>query len=171
MRYIWGETFWSNEAGNATTDPNASSAHAFMLGAVPPGEVWQLRTLSLSTDDGRSMEYFIEALVNVPPTPGHHYHRIAGGWGAGTPALHVPPEDLQAMPLLPGERLAARANPPSVPMNGRGIKLLWSGWAYPESELPRLRGMGATGASAPPPDFSAVITAAQNFVQALQDVP
>lgn len=177
--YGWGQTYWSNEAGNLTTDANASTAHAFMPGAVPAGTVWQMRTLSVSTDDGRRMEYFIEHLVNVPPygTAGH-YHRIAGGWGEGTPALDVAPADASALVMLPGERLAVRSNPPNnTPMQGLGMLLLYSYFSYPEACLPRALGMEApaSGSSAAALDFSALGAAAQDAADKLgalaQSVP
>lgn len=178
--YIWGSTGWSDTLwtppdADASITANTNSWHVFSP-AVPAGEVWKMRTISVSIQ-WRSGEYMIEHLVNTPPfaTAGH-YHQIARATNnsvIGTPVLHVPPADAAALVMQAGERLAARANGSSPSM-----MLLWSGWSFPAACLPRLLGVEASassGGTATLPNFGPLVTAAQTAAAALtslsQSVP
>lgn len=167
---IYGKVGWSNDsAQNLPPDASASwqvqqdtnIAHIFSS-AVPAGQVWRLRTISLSTGYGGNAEYMVEHLVNVPN--GYHYHAIARGSAGATPALAVSSADLRADIFVAGERIGWRTSGPG-PIFG-----MWSGWAFPASCLPRLLGVDTpviTTTTGAPPDFSALLQAAQNAAAAL----
>lgn len=163
--YMVQSTYWSSDP-NSRIIPDSNNAHIFTP-PVPAGTVWKMRSISLSTQYGGPAEYMLEWLVAVPG--GNHYHQIAHGTAAGTPALHVAPADAAAMILQPGERLAGRVN--GDPATFPGIALYFSGWAFPLECLPRLLGVEApsvtVSSTTPPPDFSALITAAQQAAAAL----
>ncbi len=163
--YVVRTTYWSYDP-NSLIIPDANRAHVFTL-PIPAGEVWKMRSISLSTAYGAPAEYMIEWLVAVPG--GNHYHEIAHGSASGTPALHVAPADAAAMIMQPGERLAGRVNgdPNAFP----GIALYYSGWSFPIACLPRLLGVApvavTSGGTVITPDFSALVEAAQNAATAL----
>jgi len=167
--YGWGQTLWSNDAANpGTYPPNANSAHVFGE-PVPAGQIWKMRTIALATDDGRTMEYFIEHLTNKPPNPFPNYHRIAGGIGSGTPPMHVSPADAAALVLLPGERLAGRSNAPNAQMVNRGMLLLYSYFSFAEACLGRALGMSSAGTTGST-SFAALVQAAQAAATAFNAV-
>jgi hypothetical protein len=170
--YVWGNTPWSRDVTPQSpgyVEGNSNSHHVFSPVLAPPGFVFRPRTISLSTQAAETANYMIELLVNVPPHVGAHYHGIARIEGAaGTPVLHVSPADCARLILLPGqpgERLSGRALGSVGTMN---LMLLWSGWLYPESALPRLLGMEAAATSGELPDLSRLGTAADALVVAAQ---
>jgi hypothetical protein len=169
-QYVWGNTPWSRDVTPSSpgyVEGNSNSHHVFSPVLAPPGFVFRPRTISLSTQAAETANYMIELLVNVPPHVGAHYHGIARIEGAaGTPVLHVSPADCARLILLPGqpgERLSGRALGSVGSMN---LMLLWSGWLYPESMLPKLLGMETASGAAP--DLSALGAAADALVVAAQ---
>jgi len=167
--YGWGNTYWSTTAQNAAHF-GGNTAHAYGF-PVPVGQLWKMRTISLSTTDGRQMEYFVEHLVTV--TGGNHYHRIAGGWGAGTPALHVPPGDAAALILLPGERLAARSNPPGGVMVNDGMMLLYSYFSFPHTPACLARALhleAAVSGGGVPVNFTSLADATASLAEAAAQI-
>lgn len=151
---IWPTpTYWAN--------PELS------LAFVPDGEVWRIDAAGIATSDGRQLEWMLQIELKVEqmlvplerPT----------GFAAGTPVMAL----TRPVILMPGERLSARVN--ASPLNGQ-MALIFIGWRYPIACLSRLLGMepmtvmDGTGTIVSP-DFSALIQAAQGFVQALQEVP
>jgi hypothetical protein len=159
--YMVQSTYWSDDPMSLII-PDSNRAHIFTQ-PVPAGQVWKMRSISLSTKDGNAREYMIEWLVAVPG--GNHYHEIARGSAAGTPALHVAPADAAAMILQPGERLAGRVN--GDPSTFPGIALYFSGWSFPVTCLARLLGAEAP-ATGTAPDLSSLVQAATAAATALE---
>lgn len=132
------------------------------LAFVPDGEVWRIDAAGIATTDGRALEWMLQIELKAEQmlVPLERPTGLAGG----TPVMAM----TRPIILMPGERLSARVN--AAPLNGQ-MALIFLGWRYPIACVSRVLGMEPVSVnSSAPPDFSAVITAAQGFAQALQQV-
>lgn len=132
---------------------------------VPEGEVWRIRAAGIATDDGQMLEWMLQIqhrLANGACCWLIPLHRQTGS-AAGTPVLALSREVL----LTSGERLSAR-------VNGLGptkkMALLYVGWRFPATCLPRLLGVeaGAVPVATDTQDLSALRAAAAAAESALR---
>jgi hypothetical protein len=133
---------------------------------VPAGEAWMIRAAGIATDDGRSLEWMMQIQHTLASgvccwlVPLHREN----GYAAGTPTLAITREVL----LIAGERLAARVN--SIAADKR-MALIYVGWRYPDTCLPRLLGVetpiAGSGGGGGTPDLSALLAAATTAAGAL----
>jgi hypothetical protein len=104
---------------------------------VPADEVWKIQLCGIATDDGNPIEWMMQVRMPDPMLWLMPVYRNVG-YTMGTPTLAVEREFL----VLPGERIAARAN---GLRSDKKMCLLYSGFSFPFSDLESL----VRGASQP----------------------
>lgn len=137
---------------------HASSAY-IQGDQVPAGEAWLIQLAGLVSNDPALVGAKLQ--VEEPVLSQNNVMHWAmpaptTAATAGTPKVEL----LRSLVLVEGQRIAGRTTAPLA-----DLALLYSGWSFPVALLPQL--LGVHGA----PDFSGVIAAAEDFVQALQAVP
>jgi hypothetical protein len=141
---------------------------------VPAGEIWLIKAAGLGTS--ANITWPVDYSLNIDHWVfGQGPIGSVGSWYIpieladrntynGTPMMGLKRQII----LEEGERLLARSNG----LNGAKMDLFYAGWSFPASCLERLLVNGATvaqqsGNVTPPPDFTALLAAAQSAAAAL----
>ena len=103
---------------------------------VPVGQVWLIKAAGVVTDDGQQLEWMMQIKINNPQGRGGYWLvplERQNGTASGTPVQAISREII----LIAGECLSARGN---GLRSDRQMGIVYCGWSFPESKLPKLLG-------------------------------